>query len=70
MANPISWLPETKGIALEDMDKLFGGVSHREAGEALDRDKIEANGGTVLRYDSHEAAVESDKAKQEVKHIA
>ncbi|WOO85423.1 putative quinate permease [Vanrija pseudolonga] len=64
------WLPETKGIPLEDMDKLFGGVSHREAGEALDNEKVEANGGTVLRYDSREAALESDKTKQEVKHIA
>lgn len=28
-------LPETKGVALEDIDELFGGVSHRKGGEEL-----------------------------------
>lgn len=36
-------MPETKGIALEDIDRLFGGQSHREAGEAMEHDhKLQA----------------------------
>jgi hypothetical protein len=28
-------VPETKQVPLEDIDRLFGGTSHREGGEAL-----------------------------------
>lgn len=36
LALGVIWLlPETKGVALEDMDELFGGVSHRAGGEAM-----------------------------------
>jgi hypothetical protein len=33
-------LPETKNVALEDMDTLFGGVSHVDQGAAI----VEKNG--------------------------
>jgi len=36
-AHIASFVPETKGVALEDIDRLFGGTSHREAGEAMDQ---------------------------------
>jgi hypothetical protein len=28
-------VPETKQVPLEEIDRLFGGTSHREGGEAL-----------------------------------
>jgi hypothetical protein len=34
-----SFLPETKGVPLEEIDVLFGSVSHREEGENVLRTK-------------------------------
>jgi hypothetical protein len=39
---PFSFLPETKGIPLEEIDILFGSVSHREKGEDVLERKIKA----------------------------
>lgn len=44
-----SFLPETKGISLEEIDVIFGSVSHREKGEDIleaklhGRDESDAN---------------------------
>ena len=45
MLIPNSFVPETKGVALEDIDQLFGGTSHREAGEAMEQHDGKAQTG-------------------------
>ncbi len=49
-------LPETKGISLERMDKIFGEVDAVEAGEEADGDKLEMSGAT-----HHDLAAEADR---------
>jgi len=44
------FLPETKGVSLEDMDAVFGAKSHRLGGEALD-DAAIAQAGGIRRKD-------------------
>jgi hypothetical protein len=44
-ADQNSFVPETKGVALEDIDQLFGGTSHREAGEAMEQHDDKAQTG-------------------------
>lgn len=35
-------MPETRGVPLEEMDTLFGGVNHKEAGRALEQEAFKA----------------------------
>ncbi|KAG8701076.1 hypothetical protein FRC08_004300 [Ceratobasidium sp. 394] len=64
-------LPETKGIALEDIDTLFGGENHREAGERMEHAGVlEAveNGDLHARPKYHEDA-DSFEKKEQVQHV-
>ena len=46
-------IPETKGMALEDMDTLFGGVSHAEKGAAF----VECENTTGIAKDGADLSV-------------
>ncbi|KAF3932648.1 hypothetical protein ABW19_dt0201310 [Dactylella cylindrospora] len=59
------WMPETKGMALEDMDTLFGGVSHAEKGAIFVQETAEAankDGGelTIHVEDAERKAVKKE----------
>ncbi|CAE6389682.1 unnamed protein product [Rhizoctonia solani] len=67
-------LPETKGVALEDIDTLFGGQNHREAGE-----RIEQNGemeavekgalGARPKFDADDRSGSDSIEKETAQHL-
>lgn len=48
---PLSFLPETKGISLEEIDPLFGSVSHKLGGQDI-FDNAQKGGATVHTEDT------------------
>lgn len=49
-------LPETKGISLERMDKLFGEVDYVAAGEFEAEERVEKAEASALNHNAHEQA--------------
>jgi len=73
------FIPETKGVKLEDMDTIFGGVNHADKGAALVHDAqgnvihgktIHDNGGglTIEELEIHRAD-QPVRIKNEVDHV-
>lgn len=68
-------LPETKGVALEDIDTLFGGENHREAGERMEHagvmeavEKGDLNARPKFDADDRSGS-ESLERKEKVQHV-
>ena len=50
-------IPETKGVSLEHMDAVFGGVDHADVGAAIVREEIHDDEKAPVRYKAHSVAV-------------
>lgn len=50
-------IPETKGVALEHMDALFGGVDHADVGAAIVREETHNDEKAPVRFKADSVAV-------------
>jgi hypothetical protein len=65
-------LPETKGISLERMDKIFGEVDYVEAGEQqtnVEKIEEEALGDQVIMDEKKAISLKERATVQEVDHV-
>jgi hypothetical protein len=61
------WLlvPETKGVSLEEIDVLFGGVDHRKEGQV-----IQEEAGTGVHHGQSVRVEKDEKGEEERREIA
>lgn len=64
-------LPETKGVALEDIDTLFGGENHRVAGERMEQAGVleAVEQGDINARPKYDQDADSFEKKDQAQHV-